>query len=307
MHAEPLHSETAQTNMAPVSVNRVQVKSPSRLALQRFMNNKLAVVSVFVVLFIVIVSLAAPLLTHINPSLQDLSNTDAPPSAKHLLGTDSQGMDYFARDLYGGRIDLLIGVVDAGIILTIGIILGGLAGYYGKWVDSMIMRVVDFMMNFPGLLLIIVLTSIIPKTTIWMLILVIAFTGWAGMTRFVRGLFLNLRDADYVLAAKISGAGVWRIIFRHMLPNSMGPLVVQATFLIAGMIGVEAALAIIGFGVPTTTPSWGNVLNGAQDYFVLKTQPWAWIPPAGLIFLTILCINFIGDGLRDAFDPSFEQ
>jgi len=136
---------------------------------------------------------------------------------------------------------------------------------------------------------------------------IIAFTEWSGVTRFVRGVFLNLREQEFVLAARMSGASVWRIIFKHFLPNTFGPLIVNATFLMAALIGLEAALSLIGFGVPPSTPSWGNTLNSALDYFTLQQKPWAWAPPAGLIFITILSFNFVGDGLRDAFDPSFEK
>lgn len=282
-------------------------KSPGRLAFERFLHNKAAVVSVVVLLIIILLSAFAPFITHWSPSLQDLANTDAPPSAQHILGTDPSGIDFLALDLYGGRVDLTIGFVDTAFVMTVAILLGGLAGYYGGWVDSVVMRVCDFMLNFPLILLIIVLTAIVNQTTIWLLIFIIGITSWAGTTRFIRGLFLNLRESEYVMAAKIAGAGGWRIIFRHMLPNAMGTLVVNATLLMAGMIFTEAALAIIGFSVPPTIPTWGNVLNQNQGYFTLATEPWAWMPPALLISVTILCINFIGDGLRDAFDPSFEK
>ncbi|MCL6443991.1 MAG: ABC transporter permease [Alicyclobacillus sp.] len=305
--ASAQQSTSAEVQSLPMKASGRVIKSPTRLAMERFMHNRAAVGGIVMLILIILFSLSAPLLTHWNPSLQDLMNTDAPPSPQHILGTNSNGIDYFALDAYGGRIDLLIGFGDMIVIMFISIVLGGLAGYYGKWVDSLIMRAVDFMLNFPFLLLIIVLSSVINTSSTILLMAVIAFTGWAPVTRFVRGLFLNLRESEFVLASKMAGAGAWRIIFKHMLPNAMGPLVVNATFLVASLIGLEAALAIIGFGVPVTTPTWGNVLNGAQDYFTLKTEPWAWMPPAGLIFLTILSINFVGDGLRDAFDPSFEK
>ncbi|RIV18352.1 ABC transporter permease [Alicyclobacillaceae bacterium I2511] len=274
-----------------------------RLASERFMDNKVALVSMIVLLLIILVSVGAPLLTHFNPNVQNLSNTDAPPSALHLLGTNSEGMDYLSRDLYGGQRDLLIGFSDTIIVLWIGIVLGGIAGYSGGWVDSLVMRVCDFMFNFPFLLLIIILSSIFNTTGVGLLITVIGLTGWPGVTRLIRGLFLNLRQAEFVLAAKMAGAGDLRIIFKHMIPNIMGTLVVTATFQMASIISAEAALSVIGFGVQPPTPTWGNVLSGALDYFTLRTEPWAWLPPALLITLTILCINFIGDGLRDAFDP----
>lgn len=301
------------TNLASMTETEVSTrsgrpsKSPMRMAMERFRYNKMAIVSSVILLLIIIVSLAAPLLTHQSPRIQDLLHTDAPPGAGHVLGTDSSGMDLFARDLYGGRIDLLIGSVDMITVLIISMVLGGLAGYYGGWVDSLVMRVCDFMFNFPFLLLVIILSAILNTTSVWLLIAVIGFVAWPGLTRLIRGLFLNLRDSEYVLAARMSGSGPMRIIFRHMIPSVMGILVVQATFLFAGLIGSEAALAVIGFGVTPPTPSWGDVLANEIGYFQLKTEPWAWIPPAAMITLTILCINFIGDGLRDAFDPSFEQ
>ncbi|WP_051322036.1 oligopeptide ABC transporter permease [Alicyclobacillus contaminans] len=282
-------------------------KSPFQLALGRFMRHRMAVASVLVLALIVLVSLCAPWLTHWDPSRQDLNSVSLPPSAAHWLGTDANGIDYFARDVYGGRIDLLIGFTDTLLVMAISIVLGGLAGYYGGWVDAVIMRVCDFMFNFPFILLIIVLESIINTSSVWLLIAVIGFTAWPSTTRMIRSLFLSLRESEFVLAARTSGAGAWRIIFRHLLPASLGPIVVNATLQMANLIGAEAALAVIGFGVKSTTPSWGNVLNSSLDYFTLSTEPWAWVPPALLITVTILCINFIGDGLRDAFDPAFDK
>lgn len=303
-----MSATSLQTNGNGTAVRTGRVyKSPRRQAFNRFMGNRMAPVSVVILLLILFASLAAPLLTHWDPTYQDLMNTDAPPSVQHWLGTNGSGIDYLALDLYGGRVDFLIGFTDTVIVMVISVILGGLAGYYGGWVDWLVMRAVDFMLNFPFLLLIIVLNAILNTSSVWLFIIVVAVVGWASTTRFVRGLFLNLRETEYVLSARIAGAGAFRIILKHMLPNTLGPIAVNATFLVAGFIGLEGALAIIGFGVPVTTPTWGNVLNGAQDYFTLRGEPWAWVPPAGLIFLTILCISFIGDGLRDAFDPSFEH
>lgn len=282
-------------------------KSPTQLAIRRFMHNKLAVASMLVLALIVLACLGAPLLTHWGPVQLDFNNTMAPPSAQHILGTNGEGADYFAMDLYGGRVDLLIGLVGTVLILTIAIILGGLAGYYGGWVDNIIMRICDVMLNFPFLLLIIVISSILQHTNVWLLIAVISATGWPSVTRFVRGLFLSMRESEFVLGAKIAGAGTWRIILKHLLPNAIGPLIVNATFLVANLIGAEAALSIVGFGVQPPQPSWGDVLAGADDFITMQTQPWAWLPPALAISVTILCISFIGDGLRDAFDPSFEK
>lgn len=303
-----MSAKTQVSNGAVMTTSKGRVsKSPNRLAFERFLRNRLAVGGVIVLLLILFISIGAPLFTHWDPAKVDLMNTDAPPSLSHLLGTDNGGGDYFARDLFGGRADLLIGFVDMLIIMSLGVVLGGVSGYNGGFIDSVIMRVCDFMFNFPFLLLIIVLTAILNSSNIWLLILVIGFTGWPGVTRLVRGLFLSLRESEYVLAAKMSGSGAWRIIFKHMLPNSLGPLVVNATLLMANLIAAEAALSIINFGVQPPQPSWGNVLSASLDFMTLQSEPWAWIPPAFLITMTILCINFIGDGLRDAFDPSFER
>lgn len=284
-----------------------KVKGPFRQALERFMNNKAAVVSAIVLLLLFLVSVGAPLFTKWDPTAQDLTMSDTPPSSEHILGTNNTGQDYFARNVYGGRVSFLIAIVDMLIIMFVGIVLGGLAGYYGGWVDTVIMRAVDIMLNFPSLLLIIILSAFFETTSVWLLIVIIAFTEWSGVTRFVRGVFLNLREQEFVLAAEMSGSSIWRIIFKHFLPNTFGPLIVNATFLMAALIGLEAALSLIGFGVPPSTPSWGNTLNSALDYFTLQQKPWAWAPPAGLIFITILSFNFVGDGLRDAFDPSFDK
>lgn len=284
-----------------------KIKSPFRQAMDRFINNKAAVVSAFVLLLLFLISVGAPFITQWDPTAQELSSSDLPPSSEHLLGTNNIGQDYFARNVFGGRVSFMIAIIDMLIIMTVGIILGGLAGYYGGWVDAIIMRAVDVMMNFPSLLLIIILSAFFETTSVWLLIVIIAFTEWSGVTRFVRGVFLNLRDQEFVLAARMSGSSVWRIIFKHFLPNTFGPLIVNATFLMAALIGLEAALSVIGFGVPPSTPSWGNTLSGSLDYFTLQHKPWAWVPPAGLIFITILSFNFVGDGLRDAFDPSFEK
>jgi peptide/nickel transport system permease protein len=282
-------------------------KSPTQMAVRRFFNNKLALISSVVLLLIILACIGAPLIDHWSWKQLDFMNTDSPPSAAHLLGTNDEGADYLSLNLYGGRIDLLIGFMDTALLMIIGIVLGGVAGYYGGWVDSVIMRICDLVLNFPFLLLIIIITAILNHSSVWLLIGVIAAVGWPPITRLVRSLFMSLRESEYVLAAKMSGAGMWRIIFKHLLPNSIGPLIVTSTLLIAGLIGTEAALSIIGFGIQPPQPSWGNILANVEDLLTMQTEPWAWIPAAVLITLTIICINFIGDGLRDAFDPNFER
>lgn len=299
---------TSVSNVPTTRVKNVKKsKSPTRMAVNRFLSNKLAIISAIVLLMIIIACVGAPLFDHWTWKQLDFMNTDAPPSKLHLLGTNDEGADYLALNLYGGRIDLLIGLVDTSVLMFIGIVLGGLAGYYGGWVDSVVMRFCDLVLNFPFLLLIIIITAILNRTNVWMLIGAIAVIGWPPITRLVRSLFLTLRESEYVLAARMSGAGMWRIVIKHMLPNSIGPLIVNATLLMAGLIGTEGALSLIGFGIQPPQPSWGNILANVEDLLTMQTEPWAWIPAAVLITLTILCINFIGDGLRDAFDPNFER
>lgn len=296
-------SETTQTVVRPVAKS----KTPFQMAMKRFRHNKAAVVSIFVLLVIILACIGAPIFTHYSPTVQDLMNTDLPPGPGHLLGTDGYGIDYFTRDLYGGRIDLMFAFVGMVLIMGLGILFGGIAGYSGGWLDATIMRFTDFMLNFPYLLFVIFIQAVFQINSVWLLIVTIGLTGWPSICRLVRGMFLALREQEFVLASQISGARPMRIIFRHLLPNTVGTLAVAATFQAAGLIATEAALAVIGFGVKPPNASWGTVLQAAQNFFALTTKPWAWIPPAVLIVVTILCINFIGDGLRDAFDPSFEK
>ncbi|WAA14016.1 oligopeptide ABC transporter permease [Fervidibacillus halotolerans] len=278
-------------------------KTPLQLAFGRFKKNKAAMVSVFVLLFIILAIIAAPLLTDHDPEKSNLLMVEQGPSSEHILGTDSSGRDIFARLLYGGRISLIIGFSAMIFTLIIGVILGSIAGYYGGKIDSIIMRAADMMLILPFLLLVLVIVSIIPKVTISIFVTIIALTSWPSLTRIVRGTFLSLREQEFVLGAKAIGASDLRIIFKHFIPNAIGPIVVNATLMMASYIIAESALSFIGFGIQQPTPTWGNMISEAQNLRILENQPEAWIPPGMAILITVLCINFIGDGLRDAFDP----
>jgi peptide/nickel transport system permease protein len=277
-------------------------KSPFQLALRRFVRNRMAVAGIFILLAVTLLSVCAPLIAKHDPYASDLYNTDARPDGKHWLGTDDTGRDVFSRLLYGGRISLLIGLLTMIFTVLIGGTLGAVAGYYGKWVDMIIMRATDVLLTLPTLLMFLFLASILEKTSLWVLIVALALTSWATTARIVRGQFLSLREREFVLSARAIGCSDLRIIFRHMIPNALGPIIVNATLLMAVMISVESALSFLGFGVPEPTPTWGNMLNGARNIRVLTQQPWLWIPPGMMIVITVLAINFIGDGLRDAFD-----
>jgi peptide/nickel transport system permease protein len=276
---------------------------PWKIAYRKFVRNRLAVAGVFVLLIIIALSVAAPLLTPLDPKVSDLLNTNGKPDETHVLGTDSSGRDTFARLLYGARVSITIGFFAMLSTITIGTILGSISGYYGGRVDDFIMRLCDLMLNFPFLLFVLTAVAIIQKVNIFIFVVIIALTSWAGITRIIRGTFLSLREQEFILSAQSIGCSDARIIFRHLLPNAMGPIIVNATLFMAGMIIAESALSFLGFGIPQPTPTWGNMLSDALSLRVLKYQPWYWIPPGLAILITCLAINFIGDGLRDAMDP----
>ncbi|MFD1038913.1 oligopeptide ABC transporter permease [Virgibacillus byunsanensis] len=278
-------------------------RSPFKLALRRFMRNKLAVISVFVLLAIIIICTIAPLLTDLDPERADLLLIEKGPSEEHILGTNGQGQDNYARLLYGGRISLIVGFSAMFFTLAIGVTLGSLAGYYGKKVDSVIMRATDIMLMLPFLVLVLTIMALIDKVTIGLFVTIIALTSWPNLTRIIRGTYLSLREQEFVLGARAIGASDFRIIFKHFIPNAIGPIVVNATLMMAVYIIIESGLSFIGFGIPNPTPTWGNMISEAQNIRILRNHPEAWIPPGLAILITVLSINFIGDGLRDAFDP----
>lgn len=277
--------------------------SPFRMAFRRFLKNKAAVVSIFVLAIIILLCLCAPLLTDYDPIEYDLLKIDQKPSSEHILGTDNSGRDVFSRLLYGGRISIIIGFSAMFFTLVIGVTLGAIAGYYGGKVDNIIMRITDIFMILPFLVLVLVIVAILEKVTIQIFVTIIALTSWPSLTRIVRGSFLSLREREFVLGARAIGASDFRIIFRHFIPNAIGPIVVNATLMVATYIVIESGLSFIGFGIPQPTPTWGNMLSSALSVRVLQYHPEQWVPPGLMILLTVLCINFIGDGLRDAFDP----
>jgi peptide/nickel transport system permease protein len=277
-------------------------KSPLHLAFERFARNKMALAGAMILTCIVLISISAPLFTNMDPSATDLYHTEKAPDSVHLLGTDKVGHDVFARLLYGGRISLMVGVMTMILTIVIGGTVGAISGYYGGKVDALIMRVTDVLLTLPTLLMILFLVSILEKTDAWLLIITLGLTAWSSTARLVRGEFLSLREREYVLSARAIGCSDSRIMFKHILLNTLAPLTVNATLLVGNMILVESALSYLGFGVPQTTPTWGNMLNAARNMDVVSNQPWVWIPPGIVIIITVLAINFIGDGLRDAFD-----
>jgi len=268
----------------------------------RFRRHKLAVGGLTMLLLLSLAAIAAPLLTNQNPNAVDLSAYRTAPSADHWLGTDSAGRDVYSRILYAGRVSLSVGLVAVGIYVLIGATLGGLAGYFGGWVDNVIMRLADMVLSFPAIIVIITIVSIVGPSIINVMV-VIGLLGWPPIARLVRGEFLTLREREFVLASVATGASSGRIIFRHVFPNALTPVIVNATFGMASAILLEAGLSFLGLGVQPPTASWGNMLNGAQSITILEEMPWLWIPPGVMIVLAVLSINFVGDGFRDALDP----
>jgi len=287
--------------------NAEKGKSFNQLAWRRFKKNKLAIFGLIVIGILILTAILAPLITPHDPyksikTEAGLYATLEPPSSNHILGTDELGRDVFSRIIYAGRISLSVGLVAVSISTSVGILLGSLAGFYGKWVDNIIMRVVDVVICFPVLFLIITVSTLL-KPNIFNVMIVIGLVNWTKTARLVRGEILKVRETEFVTATRALGSRNGRIILKHILPNISAPILVQATLQTAQAIITEASLSFLGVGVQPPIPSWGNMLNAATSISVLAFKPWVWIPPGLAILITVLSINFLGDGLRDAFDP----
>lgn len=275
--------------------------SPGRRTLRRFVRHRLAVIGATILMIMAVCAIFAPVIVPYDPNQIDLAAITQPPSREHLFGTDQVGRDSFSRALYGARISLSVGVVAVAIYLTIGFVLGALAGYSGGFIDSFIMRFTDIMMCFPTFVLILILVGMVgPNITNIMLVL--GLFGWPTICRLVRGQVLQLREMEYVHAARALGGTRPYVMFKHILPNVIGPLTVAGSLGIASAILAEAGLSFLGLGVTQPTASWGSMLNEARNPGTLSTMPWLWLAPGILISLAVLAANFIGDGLRDAFD-----
>lgn len=268
----------------------------------RFRRHRLALVGAVIMGFLVGLAVFGPMLLDLDPYKVDLRAYRKPPSAEHLLGTDAAGRDVLARLVYGARVSLSVGLVAVGIATTLGLVLGSIAGYRGGLTDATIMRGADVVMAFPRVVLIITIAGLVGPN-IYNVMLIIGLLSWPTTARIVRGLFLSLREREFVLGAQVAGASDTRIMFRHLVPNVMAPVIVAATFGMAGAILLEAGLSYLGLGVQPPMASWGNMLNAAQSLTILEGMPWLWLPPGLMIAVTVLSLNFIGDGLRDALDP----
>jgi len=266
---------------------------------QRLRRNRMAMAGAVIVLVMFVLGMAAPLLGR-DPGAIDIAARLQAPNWHHPLGTDDLGRDVLTRILFGARISLLVGFVAVGIATAIGIVLGALAGYYGRWIDTLLMRFVDIMLCFPTFFLILAVIAFLDPS-IWNIMVIIGLTGWMGVARLVRAEFLTLRERDFVQAARAIGANDARIIFRHILPNALSPVLVSATLGVAGAILTESALSFLGIGVQPPTPSWGNMLIAGKQ--TLGTAWWLSVFPGLAILVTVLGYNLLGEGIRDALDP----
>jgi ABC-type dipeptide/oligopeptide/nickel transport system permease subunit len=251
---------------------------------------------------LVVLAIAAPLVSRWDPTGIALADQLQPPSAAHWLGTDLQGRDVWARLAYGARISLSVGFLSQGIALAIGLSLGLISGFYGKWVDEAVMRLADVTLAFPSLLLLIALAAAF-EPSLGTVLVTIGVVGWAGMARIVRGQVLVVRQLEYVQAARALGERDYRIITRHLLPNVIAPVVIAATLGVAGAIMAEAALSFLGLGVQPPTPSWGSMIADGRDLEQLRHAPWTSLSPGLAIGIAVLGFNLLGDALRDALDP----
>jgi peptide/nickel transport system permease protein len=287
--------------------------TPGRLARRRFKRHKLALVSAFVLLVLLLLAVFAPLLTKYTPTQSGTGTPLKGPSRAHLMGTDQIGRDVWTQVLYGGRVSLLVGIAVAVISTAFGTLVGAVAGFYGKWVDNLLMRITDLFLAIP-LLVILIVGSRLPARQEWArtfmgddksiraVVTILTLFFWMPVARVVRGLIMSLKEKEFVEAARASGATDLRLIGQHLVPNCVGQIVVNTTLSVAAAILTESALSFLGFGVdPVVTPTWGNLLLTGNDF--QSIAPWMiWFPGLAIV-TTVLCVNFLGDGLRDALDP----
>jgi peptide/nickel transport system permease protein len=277
---------------------------------RRFKKHKLAVASLITLGLLVLAAWIGPLVIPYGFDDLDLNHTKEAFSWAHPLGTDELGQDTLVRLLYAGRVSLTVGLFAAIFGVVIGSVVGALAGFYGKLVDGILMRIADIMLAVPVLMLIMVLSTYfkdkpIPGGQIGIIVMILGITGWMGVSRLVRGEFLSLREQEFIEAARAVGMEDSGIITRHLLPNAMAPIFVSATLGVADAIMMESALSFLGFGIQPPVPTWGNMLTNAQQYMI--DTPWLAVYPGLLIFLTIVSVNYVGDGLRDALDPKLKR
>ena len=316
MAVNPTITESTTTVDNFEAVTTKQPLTPGQLIWRRFRKHRMAMLGAIGVILLVIFIIGGSIIVPESAANNtDLTDRLGAPSAAHWFGTDSVGRDVFNRVIYGGQISLFIGLLAVTIEVTMGTLIGGLAAYFGGWVDAVLMRFTEAMLAIPSLFLLIVLAKFIGKNvgqvqilgrtfsgSIGIVILVIGMTSWMFLARIVRANVLSLKEMDYIAASKALGASTSRIFFSHLVPNTLGAIIVAATLGLAGAILTEAYVSFLGLGVQSPTSTWGNMMESAQS-FLNRGAWWMWVFPSMFIIITILCVNLLGDGLRDAFDP----
>ena len=282
--------------------NELIGKSPFQVARRRFAENQLAVVALYVIVFLYVVAALAPILaTHDPSAIKDVLETRyLVPSGEHFFGTDEFGRDLFSRALYGAAVSLSVGLLAVLIAISIGTVYGAVAGYFGGFIDNALMRIVDVIIAFPTFFLMLMLVGIF-EVNIVFLVIILGLTSWTGTARYIRGEVLSLKEREFVEGSRAIGLPDRLIIFRHLIPNAMAPVLVSAALMVGGMIAAEAGLSFLGIGIRPPTPSWGNMISAGQD--ALLVAWWVAFFPGTLLALTILSFNLLADGLRDALDP----
>jgi peptide/nickel transport system permease protein len=305
----------ASLPLTPAAGAVAEETAPSRNTVwRRFRRHKIALIGGVVIIVMGLVAILAPWITPADPNFIDQVHWQgyplAPGVAGHILGTDENGRDLLARLMYGAQISLQVALFAVIMEIAIGTVLGAISGYYGGWIDFIIMRATDVVLSIPLLPLLLVLTAIVAGTSnkaalsFGVIVLIIGLTSWPSVARLVRASFLSLREREFAEAARALGNRDGRIIFRHLLPNAVAPIIVQATLEVANVIILESTLSFLGFGIQPPTASWGNMLANAQSN--ITNAPWAAIFPGLCILITVLAINYLGDGLRDALDPNMQ-
>lgn len=278
-------------------------------ALQRFRKDKKALISLYILLAIIIGCVFVPIISPYSMVQTETSNEvirDKAPNAEHILGTDDLGRDIFTRLFYAGRVSLGLALLVVFIECIIGIILGSIAGFYGGIADTIIMRLSEIFMSFPFMIFAITATSVM-GTGVKTLIIVLSILSWPSIARIVRGQILTLREMEYMEACEALGISDFKRMFKHLLPNVLAYIIVYATLGMAGVILTETSMSFLGLGVSPPTPTWGNMMQEARNFKILKDKWWYWIPPGVSIFISVMCFNLLGDGLRDAIDPKLKR
>lgn len=287
-----------------LSAGDLQASTLYRDAWNRLKKNKMAIASFFLLVIIALIAVFAPLIAPYDPYTQDLSRINEPPSPDHWFGTDDVGRDLFSRVVYGTRISMLVGVVCEAICVPIGVILGALAGYFGGWVDAVISRIIEIFASFPTILFAIAVMFILGPG-IMNIFIAIGVIGWTGLARMIRGQIMQLKEKEFVEAARASGASNMKIIFRHLIPNCLSTIIVVITLDIPGDIMLESTLSFVGLGVQPPDPSWGSMISEGRKF--IRQNVWYSFFPGLAIMLVVLAFNTLGDGVRDALDPKLKN